>query len=135
MTAERFARAVLVLSVVVSAACGTPAGPSATLTGIWGGDHVLMTVAETRALLEFDCAHGEIPSRLPAAPFSVAGTYNREHGGPIRDGEIPDSHPAVYSATISRDIMTLTIRLSDSGDRLGPFVLTRGVPGRVFKCL
>lgn len=135
MTAEQFARAVLVFSVVVTAACGTPSEPSATLTGIWGGDHITLTVTETSARLELDCAHGDIPSRLPPSPFTVVGTFVRERGGPIREGEIPDSHPALYSAATSGDIMTLTIRLTDIGDLLGPFALTRGAPGRVFKCL
>ena len=135
MTAELFARAVLVLSVVVTAACGTPSEPSATLTGIWGGDHITLTVGETSARLDLDCAHGDIPNRLPPAPFTVVGTFVRERGGPIRDGELPDSHPALYSASTSGDTMTLTIRLTDIGDLLGPFALTRGAPGRVIKCL
>ena len=114
--------------------CGsTPSEPSASLVGTWGGDHISMAVAETGAHIELDCAHGDIPTRLPAASFSVAGTFVREHGGPIRPGEVPDSHPALYSAATSGDIMTLTIRLTDIGELLGPFALTRGAPGRVFR--
>ena len=135
MTAERIARAVLVLFVVVPTACGTPSEPSATLTGVWGGDHITLTVGETSARLDLDCAHGDIPTRLPPAPFSVGGTFVRERGGPIREGDVPDSHPALYAASTSGDTMTLTIRLTDSGDLLGPFALTRGAPGRVIKCL
>jgi hypothetical protein len=134
MAADRSVRAVLVLSVV-AAACGTPSAPSTTLTGMWGGDHIAMTVEDARAHIELDCAHGEIPTRLPAAPFSVAGTFVREHGGPIRDGEIPDTHPAVYVASTSGPVMTLTIRLTDAGEIVGTFTLTRGSAGRVFKCL
>ena len=135
MTAEQIARAVLVLSVVVTAACGTPSEPSATATGLWGGNHITLTVAETAAHVELDCAHGDIPSRLPPAPFSVVGAFVRERGGPIRPGEVPDSHPALYSAATSGDIMILTIRLTDIGELLGPFALTRGAPGRLVKCL
>lgn len=135
MGAESYARRFYVLSVVLITACRTPSAPSTTLTGVWGGDHMSMTVGETDAHLELDCAHGDIPTRLPAAPFSVAGTFVREHGGPIRQGEIPDSHPAMYAASRSRDVMTLTIRLTDTGDVLGTFVLTRGATGRVVKCL
>ena len=122
------------LSLVLMMACGTPSEPSA-LTGVWGGDHVLLTIGDTAAHLEFDCAHGEIPGRLPAARFSLAGTCVREHGGPIREGEKPDTHPALYEGSISGETMTLTVRLTDVGESLGSFTLTRGASGRVFKCL
>ena len=135
MGAEPFARAVLVLSLACSAACAAPSSPSTALTGVWGGNHISLTVSETNAHLELDCAHGDIPTRLPAAPFSVAGTFVREHGGPIREGEIPDRHPALYVVNVSRDTMTLTIRLTDSGEVIGTFTLTRGAAGRVVKCL
>jgi hypothetical protein len=134
MGIARFARAIGGLALVLMTACGTPSEPS-MLTGVWGGEHVLLTIADASAHLEFDCAHGEIPSRLPAAPFSIAGTFVREHGGPIRDGENPDTHPALYVVTTSGNVMTLTIRLTDSGEMVGTFTLTRGASGRVFKCL
>jgi hypothetical protein len=133
MAAERSLRAVLVLSIAVTA-CGTPSEPS-MVPGVWGGDHVLLTIAEASAHLEFDCAYGEIPTRLPAPPFSIAGTFVREHGGPVREGEKPDTHPALYVVSTSGSVMTLTIRLTDSGETIGTFTLTRGVSGRVFKCL
>jgi len=134
MGAPRFARAIGGLSLALATACGGPSEPS-VLAGVWGGEHVLLTIADASAHLEFDCAHGDIPTRLPAPPFSVAGTFVREHGGPIRVGEVPDSHPALYVVSTSGDVMTLTIRLSDSGELVGTFTLTRGSSGRVFKCL
>ena len=134
MAATLSVRTVLVLAVV-SAACGTPSTPSMMPTGLWGGDHILLTVADTSAHVELDCAHGDIPVRLPDAAFTVAGTFVREHGGPIRVGETPDSHPALYAASMSGGAMTLTIRLGDSGELVGTFTLTRGSSGRVFKCL
>jgi hypothetical protein len=61
--------------------------------------------------------------------------FVREHGGPIRLGEVPDSHPANYAGVVRGDAMTLTVRLTDSADAIGTFSLTRGSPGRVVKCL
>ena len=46
-----------------------------------------------------------------------------------------DAQPALYSGSISGAKMELSIRLTDSGDVMGPFVLTRGASGRVLKCL
>ena len=134
MAATLSVRTVLVLAVV-AAACGTPASPSLMPTGLWGGDHIVLTVEDTTAHVELDCAHGDIPIRLPDAAFTVAGTFVRDHGGPIRVDETLDSHPAMYVASMSGSVMTLTIRLTDSGELVGTFTLTRGSSGRVFKCL
>ena len=67
--------------------------------------------------------------------FEVAGTYVREHGGPIRQGEIPDAHPAIFSGLVSSTTMEMTIRLSDTNESAGTFTLASGSSGRVFKCL
>jgi hypothetical protein len=124
----------LVLAAV-AAGCGTPSTPSLMPTGLWGGDHIALTVDDRSAHAELDCAHGDIPIRLPDAPFTVAGTFVRERGGPIRVDETLDSHPAMYVASTSGSVMTLTIRLTDSGELVGTFTLTRGATGRIVKCL
>ena len=96
-----------------------------------------LTVGDSNAHFEFDCAHGDIPGLLtaPRGDIAASGTVVREHGGPIRVDEVQDAHPAFYSGTISGTRMQLSIRLTDSGDVMGPFVLTRGASGRVVKCL
>ena len=81
---------------------------------------------------------GDIPGALkPAADrtFVVSGTYVREHGGPIREDEKADVHPATYIGTVTGQTMQLTIRLSDSDAMIGTFMLARGAPGRIVKCL
>jgi hypothetical protein len=133
------ARFVFALGAVVSWACsGSPAGPSPALTGMWGGDHIALTVADTGSHVELDCAHGDIPGALTVNArneFNVSGTFGREHGGPIRVGEVPDSHPAVYAGFVTVTTMTLTVRLTDTNEMIGTFTLSRGAPGRVVKCL
>lgn len=131
----RLTAVVLVLSF---AGCGhSPTGPSVIDSGVWGGDHVTLTVGDGKAHLEFDCAHGDIPGVLTAVHGEIAasGTFVREHGGPIRVDEVQDAQPALYSGNISGARMQLSIRLIDSGDVMGPFVLNRGASGRVVKCL
>jgi len=134
MAAKLPVRTALVLAVV-AAACGAPSSPSLMPTGLWGGDHIALTVEDRSAHVELDCAHGDIPIRLPDAPFTVAGTFVRERGGPIRVDETADSRPATYVASTAGSVMTLTIRLTDSGELVGTFTLTRGSSGRVVKCL
>ena len=129
---------VTLVAAAAYACGGTAAGPSRLPSGVWGGDHIAMSVSDPGTHLELDCAHGDIPV-VPTVgrqgQFEVAGTYVREHGGPVRQGETVDSHPAVYSGAIASTTMTLTIRLSDTNETAGTFTLVSGSSGRVFKCL
>src|SRR6266850_2960093 len=84
--------------------------------GSWGGVHVAMEVADKGTAIEFDCAHGMISERLVLdreGRFRAKGTFVREHGGPIREGETPASHPASYSGNVRGKAMTLTVTLTD----------------------
>ncbi len=125
--------------MLTHAACAqTPTNPSPIALGAWGGDHVGMTVENAGAHFEFDCAHGEVATAPVAdtrGQFSWAGAFIREHGGPIREGEAPDSHAATYAGTVTANKMLLTVRLTDLGEMAGPFTLNYGSAGRVVKCL
>jgi hypothetical protein len=67
--------------------------------------------------------------------FIVSGTFVREHGGPIREDEMPDAHPALYAGAVTGGVMQLTVHLTATNEVIGTFTLTRGAPGRVVKCL
>ncbi|MCZ6777223.1 MAG: hypothetical protein O7D34_12335 [Ignavibacteria bacterium] len=130
--------AVLLLALWIS--CGGCSGSNTLtdLTGSWGAEHIGIVVGENGAKLEYDCAHGTIDEPLIAdenGEFEAIGVHVREHGGPIRLGEIPDEHPARYKGYIKGNVMTLTVTLTDSGQKVGAFSLTRGIPPRVHKCL
>ena len=140
MACLRSVRVLVVLGTVGGSACGGALTGSSSVVsaGVWGGDHVALTVTGAATHLELDCAHGDIPGAFTAdarGQFALTGTFVREHGGPIREGEAPDSHPATYSGSVSSAAMGLTIRLSDSTEAIGPFTLARGSSGRVVKCL
>ncbi len=105
--------------------------------GSWGGVHIGMEVTDKNTAIEFDCAHGTISEQLALdreGRFRAKGTYVREHGGPIREGETPVSHPAIYSGNVHSKAMTLTVTLTDSSENVGTFTLTQGSEGQVFKC-
>lgn len=106
--------------------------------GTWGGAHIRLDVTEESAAVELDCAHGTLDGPiLPGADgrFEAAGTYVQEHGGPEREGEEPDGRPARYSGRVEGSTLTLTIALTDTGETVGPFTLTRGKAARLTKCL
>ena len=78
--------------------CGGVSRPSGLVPqGEWGGDHVGLALDAAHGTLEFDCAHGTMQAPIPVdreGAFNVTGIFVREHGGPIRDGEPADQHPA-----------------------------------------
>src|SRR6476646_6480444 len=54
-----------ICAVVTTSACGgTPSMPSPIALGLWGGDHIAMTVTDSVTHVELDCAHGDISGPL-----------------------------------------------------------------------
>ena len=128
-------------TVALFALAGCPDSSATSLDGTvilgtWNGPHASLTVDDRGGTTEYDCAHGglQAPIRLDAdGRFVAAGVHVREHGGPIRVGEVPDSVPAVYSGRL--DGATLTLRVTAGPDTLGPFTLRRDAPIQLLKCL
>lgn len=118
--------------------------------GEWGGQHVSLTVKETGASIEYDCAHGTIDERVKLdadGRFDVRGTHEHESGGPSTDvsavndddkasppGAGANRHPARYTGRVEGRAMSLTVTLTDDGSTFGKFVLTRGASGSLYKC-
>lgn len=106
--------------------------------GSWGGEHIALTVTQIGASFEIDCAHGTIDEALKLdgnGRFSAAGVYIRERGGPDREGQRPDSHPARFTGWTDGQRMTLTITLSDTGQPIMEFSLALNKEPQMTKCL
>lgn len=134
----RHARAVFALLAVLPGGCSSSgvSGANGPITGAWGGAHAGLSLTSTGGSISYDCAHGGL--NAPIAPdaegaFEVAGVHVREHGGPIRMGEVPDSLPARYFGQVDNDRMTL--RVVVGADTLGPFDLQLGATPQLFRCL
>jgi hypothetical protein len=129
----------LALSAFLACASSSAADRGRLAAGVWGGPHIRLDVADDgTSAVELDCAHGTISE--PVVPdhggaFRAAGTYAREHHGPIREGEAGTDEPAVYSGRAKGGKMTLTITLTGSHEELGPFELVQGKTPRLTKCL
>jgi hypothetical protein len=135
---QLLATAAVAFSALFIAACPVDI-PPVVPDGNWGGEHMGMVVTDTGATIEYDCASGTIdePLRLDASgAFAWRGTHVIGHGGPIRQDEQPDAHPAEYTGHADSRRMTITVRLTD-GTAFTPqtFALTLGTNPRVFKCL
>jgi hypothetical protein len=105
--------------------------------GLWGGEHLSLSVANNGARAEYDCAHGNInqPMRLDhKGRFKVTGTHTRERGGPETKGEEPDRHPAIYTGHVTGNSLVIAVTLTDSRETVGTFTLFYGQAPNLFKC-
>ena len=88
------------------------------VTGVWGGDHVQMTVTDSTATLQFDCAHGisDGPLLLDANNhFDFSGTITQE-GGPI-PATGSRTFVADYSGTVTGASMSLVASFTDAAGK------------------
>ena len=133
-------RLLVIISLVlllVSSAASRPRKMQRLSTGTWGGAHIRIEVEPRSATIDYDCANGTIdgPFTIDSkGRFAWRGTFNREHGGPIRIDQKPNSRAAIYSGWIKGDTMTLTVKLADTNEVLATYTLNRGSEGRVRKC-
>jgi len=116
-----------------------PVTAPSDIYGTWGGEGLVMVVGPEGTTLEFDCGTGTIDEPIipdAAGMFQVAGTHN----APSVPVGMPDAPPAnIQPAQISGKIegltMVVTVTLNVSETVLGPYRLTFGEPGALFRCL
>jgi hypothetical protein len=134
-----YLRSVLGVGLVILCGCtvsgGMPYG-NADLEGAWGGAHAGLTLTAEGGTISYDCAHGTLDA--PVRPdrdgrFDVIGVHVREHGGPVRAGEVLDAEPARYLGQVTGDSMVLRVLVGP--DTLGPFTLQRDVAPQLLRCL
>jgi len=105
---------------------------------MWGAQGLELIVGSAQASAEFDCASGVVPGPLVldgSGRFETLGVITLGQGGPVRDDQQPDVHPARYRGVYSDGILTLDIRITDLDRDVGTFQLRRGASGTLVKCL
>ena len=120
-------------------ACGdNSVHPATKIEGLWGAEHIELIAESDQVLIEYDCARGTIDSALipdSDGQFDILGTY-RPGSGPVNlNAPPPDTRPARYQGRVYGNRLELTVTLTDTGDVIGSFVLVRGEPGYLYKCL
>jgi hypothetical protein len=105
--------------------------------GMWGSEHIALSLDKNGASLEYDCAHGTIGESMKLdtkGRFDVTGRHIREHGGPIVRGEKSDNHPAHYTGQVNGEKMVITITLTDTHETVGTYTVVYGQQPKLFKC-
>lgn len=106
-------------------------------TGVWGGEHIHAEVTDTGVEIEFDCAHGSIPTQVVLdvqGRFNVRGKFTAERGGPVQRDEANNDRAVQYAGTVKGKEMALTISDSHTKDVIDTFTLRHGSEGRIRKC-
>lgn len=125
-------RVMLVLLMIGCGASG-PSGLTQVPLGTWGGDDAGLIVSATEAHAHIGCTKGDVAGPIPLDPqarFDVAGRYNVD-AYPVDRGIL---HPARFFGRSDGRTLTLSVRLTDTGQTFGPVSLTLGREPRMRIC-
>jgi hypothetical protein len=95
-----------------------------------------LTVTDTGAHLEFDCASGDIPRPLTVddrGDLRANGVLVRERPGAVRLGEEPARQAARYAGRLDGQTLRFDVTLG-AKEVFGHFTVTLGAAPRVRKC-
>lgn len=106
------------------------------LKGSWGGEHIIMNVTDTNAVIEYDCARGTMNKLIyynADGDFEATGTHTLESGMvKAKAGREPLS--VKYSGKVTGNKMEFTVYNIADGEKLASFDLELGKPGYLNKC-
>src|SRR6266404_8468193 len=129
----KLTRPFLFIAVVLALACSNSTAPDLR-TGIWGGPRVGLSVEDARVQFLFDCAGGEVDSKIPFAPdgrFDVTGTFS---GGGNAMGADHSSHPARYFGRLVGTHIAFTRVLLDGSLPDASFAADFGAAPSIVAC-
>lgn len=119
-----WARSALALLTIACGASG-PSGLTSLPIGTWGGDDAGLIVRVTEAHAHIGCTKGDVEGPIPLdseGRFDVSGLYNVD-AYPVDRGIV---HPARFFGRSDGRTLTLRVRLTDTGQTLGPVELRLG---------
>jgi len=127
-------RRLALLVLLAMGACADPrVGPETVPDGTWGGDDGGLIVTADGAHAHIGCTLGDVTGTIALdadGRFDVEGQWNVD-AFPVNRGIL---HPARLSGRTDGATLSLAVRLSDTGQALGPVSLTRGREPRMQDC-
>ncbi|PYQ11425.1 MAG: hypothetical protein DMF80_21645 [Acidobacteria bacterium] len=122
------------LTLALAAACeASRTGLGAVPVGTWGGEDAGLVVSADSSHAHIGCTLGDVTGPIPLdseGRFDVAGQWNVD-AFPIDRGIL---HPARLSGRTDGRSLSLAVRLTDTGQALGPVALTLGQPPHMRGC-
>jgi hypothetical protein len=127
-------RLALGAALILAAACGaSTVALEVVPAGTWGGDNAGLLVRADGAHGHIGCTLGEIAGPIPLdseGRFDISGVWNVD-AFPVDRGIL---HPARLTGRASGRTLTLSVRLTDTGQVLGPALLVFGREPRMENC-
>jgi hypothetical protein len=121
-------------ALLLAVACGvSPVGFDTVPVGTWGGESAGLLVRADGAHAHIGCTLGDVTGPIPLdgeGRFDVAGEWNVD-AFPIDRGIL---HPARLSGRSDGRTLTLSVRLMDTGQVLGPALLVFGREPQMQSC-
>ena len=103
------------------------------IKGTWGGENAGLIAFDTTAHVHIGCTAGDTKQAIVTdaqGRFDAPGRYNITLY-PVARG--PD-HPARFTGSVDRNVMTLTVTLTDTAVTLGPVRLELGKEPQMGPC-
>jgi len=130
---------ILFLSIILPlvACISDSINPGTKIEGLWGAEHLELVADSEGAQLEYDCAVGTIDSALildANGEFDLLGTHT-VRGGPVNLNDPPEAQPARFQGRLRGDRLEISVRLINTGDVIGPYILVRDESGLLYRCL
>jgi hypothetical protein len=111
-------------------------GALPTLQGVWGGDHIGLTITAYGGVVDYDCAAGSIDQVFApdaSGHFDLLGTWWFTPPVLFENWQ-PDKRPARYVGVLEGQTITLTVVRLDDGTTLSYRLVQNTVPG-IRRCL
>lgn len=99
---------------------------------------MILDVTDDGAIVEYDCGNGTIGGPIildKDGRFEAKGSHVTERPGPVRVGRESGAQPASYTGRVDAETMTLTVKLTQTGQTVGTYTLGYGKASRLRKCL
>jgi len=127
-------RVVLVLTLLLVGACGASRVELEKVPeGTWGGDDAGLLVRADGAHAHIGCTLGDVSGPIPLdgeGRFEITGQWNVD-AYPIDRGIL---HPALLSGRTDGRTLTFSVRLTDTGQALGPVRVAFGREPEMVNC-
>lgn len=132
MTHSRFS-SWMVASLLLEIGCQGP--PGFVTKGTYGGVGAEMTVTDTGASVQFNCASGVITQQLKLSgngDFTWSGTYTRIFAVPM--GPTDSAHVATFSGTARGSRVIFQVNVPDISVIAGPYDVSRDQASQLAIC-